>query len=110
MEASLNGERASPWATTGYSAPTGGLSLACARARIPRTNQPWPGQRPPTGGLTTVIILSGALLAIAAVLWVIGAFGPSACVYASLAVTLFAAGMLPLGAARRVRRGHGPAV
>jgi low temperature requirement protein LtrA len=52
-----------------------------------------------------MIILSGALLAVAAVLWLAGLLGPSACVYASLALTLFAAGMLPLGAARRVRRG-----
>lgn len=43
-----------------------------------------------------MIILSGGLLAVAAVLWIAGAFGPTACVYASLALTLFAAGMLPL--------------
>ncbi|WP_198153024.1 hypothetical protein [Pseudofrankia sp. DC12] len=54
-----------------------------------------------------MIILSGGLLAVAAVLWIAGALGPSACVYASLALTLFAAGMLPLGAARRARRGPG---
>lgn len=53
-----------------------------------------------------MIILSGGLLAVAAVLWIVGAFGPSAFVYASLALTLFAAGMLPLGAARRARRDH----
>jgi hypothetical protein len=57
-----------------------------------------------------LIILSGALLVVAAVLWVVGALGPTVCVYASLAATLFAAGMLPLGAARRIRRGHDGAV
>ncbi|MDT3441075.1 MULTISPECIES: hypothetical protein [unclassified Pseudofrankia] len=51
-----------------------------------------------------MIVLSGAALVVAAVLLVVGAVGPTACVYASLALTLLAAGVLPLGAARRVRR------
>ncbi|MBL7500370.1 hypothetical protein I6A84_34175 [Frankia sp. CNm7] len=52
-----------------------------------------------------MIVLSGALLAAAAVLLAVGAAGPTACVYASLAATLLAAGLLPLGAARRAERG-----
>jgi len=52
-----------------------------------------------------VIILSGVLLVAGAALWLAGVLGPTACVYASLGATLLAAGMLPLGAARRVRRG-----
>ena len=51
-----------------------------------------------------MIVLSGMSLLLAAVLLIAGAAGPTACVYASLAATLLAAGMLPLGAARRVRR------
>jgi hypothetical protein len=54
-----------------------------------------------------LIILSGALLVAAAGLWVAGLVGPTACVYASLAVTLFAGTILPLGATRRLRRVHG---
>lgn len=55
-----------------------------------------------------VIIVSGALLAAAAVLLVAGVLGPTACLYASLAATLLAAGLLPLGALRRMRRVCGP--
>lgn len=49
-------------------------------------------------------MISGLLLAVSAVLLIVGVAGPSACVYASLVVTLLAAGLLPLGAARRVQR------
>ncbi|ONH30555.1 hypothetical protein BL253_13380 [Pseudofrankia asymbiotica] len=50
-----------------------------------------------------MIVLSGAALVVAAVLLAVGVVGPTACVYASLALIFLAAGVLPLGAARRVR-------
>ena len=51
-----------------------------------------------------MIVLSGVSLLLAVVLLAVGVTGPTSCVYASLAVLLLAAGMLPLGAARRGRR------
>jgi len=51
-----------------------------------------------------MIILSGMLLVVAAVLLVVGIVGPTTCVYAALALILLTAGILPLGAARRGRR------
>jgi hypothetical protein len=47
-----------------------------------------------------VISLSGALLAVAALLLIVGIFGGSGFLFASIAVTLVAAALLPLGVAR----------
>lgn len=55
-----------------------------------------------------MIIASGALLVLAVILVAVGIAGPTACVYASLAVTLLAAGLLPLGAARRLQAADSP--
>ena len=51
-----------------------------------------------------MLILSGLLIALAAVLAGVGLVGASAFVYASLVLTFVAAALLPVGAVRRVRR------
>ncbi|MCM3923679.1 hypothetical protein ND748_18660 [Frankia sp. AiPs1] len=48
-----------------------------------------------------MLTLCGALLAVCAVLAVVGIVGSSGFVYASLILTLIAAALIPLGALRR---------
>jgi hypothetical protein len=49
-----------------------------------------------------MVVLSGALIALSVVLVAVGFFGGAGFVYASLVLSLVAAGLLPVGAVRRL--------